>query len=353
MAIIHNIKIKNFRGIRNFEQTFKKGLACIIGRGDSGKTTILDAMSIVLSPSWNLTFYDSDFYNCQINNAIEIEATLINLPDKLLEKFVFYLRGVKSDGSIVDDLESDEAVNIEAALSIKLTVTKELEPSWTVVSYRGQEPLPISAADRAKLNASIISDYSDRHFSLSKGNPLYTLYKLLINEEENEENVFLEVLRDAKTSIDSHVSEKFKVVIGKVKEVSSNLGISTEGLIASIDHRDISMKENKVCLHETDIPLRLKGKGSKRLISLAIQIAVANPNGIILIDEIELGLEPDRVQHLVNILKMYADFQIFFTTHSGNVIVELSHESLYIMKKGSGSLLPVNANIQGCVRNNP
>ena len=75
MAKIHSLKISNFRGIREFEQFFGGAdFICIIGRGDSGKTTILDAISYVLSPHWNLSVLDTDFYDCNVDESIEIEA---------------------------------------------------------------------------------------------------------------------------------------------------------------------------------------------------------------------------------------------------------------------------------------
>ncbi len=62
MATIHEISIKIFRGIKEFKQSlYKTNFICLIGRGDSGKSTILEAISYVLSSSWNFTFYDSDF----------------------------------------------------------------------------------------------------------------------------------------------------------------------------------------------------------------------------------------------------------------------------------------------------
>ena len=354
MATLHNLKIKNFRGIQNFDQNFDNGLICIIGRGDSGKSTILEAINLVLSSSWTMSFYDSDFYNCQTDNPIEIEATVINIPEKQLAKYGMFVRGIAENGNIIDDMESEEANDAKAALTIKLTVTKELEPFWTVISNRGQEPITITAADRAKMNISSISDYADRHFSLNKGNPLYTLFKLLEEDADIDEgNVMLEILRETKTRIDDSIADKFNNVIRKVIETATQLGINAEGIKASIDHRDISIKENKVCLHESDIPLRLKGKGSRRLLSLAIQLSIANPNGIILIDEIEQGLEPDRVQHLVSILTKITNSQIFFTTHSRNVIVELSCSNLFLMVKNAQSLLNIPPDLQGCVRSNP
>lgn len=355
MATLHNLRIKNFRGIQNFDQNFNNGLICIIGRGDSGKSTILEAINLALSSSWTMSFYDSDFYNCQTDTPIEIEATITNIPEKQLAKYGMFVRGIAANGSIIDDMESEDANEAKEALTIRLTVTKDLEPMWTVVSYRGQEPITITAADRSKMNVSSISDYTDRHFSLNKGNPLYTLFKLLSEDDSDidEGNVMLEILRETKTRIDSSIANKFENVINKVLETAAQLGVNAEGIKASIDHRDISIKENKVCLHEGEIPLRLKGKGARRLLSLAIQLSIANPNGIILIDEIEQGLEPDRVQHLVAILTKVTDSQIFFTTHSRNVIVELSCNNLFLMMKNATKLSNIPLDLQGCVRSNP
>lgn len=356
MAYLYNIKIKNFRGIQNFNQNFGNGLSCIIGRGDSGKSTILEAINLVLSPSWSINFYDSDFFNCQTDTPIEIEATLTDIPEKLLAKFGLFVRGITPDGSIIDDMETEEANSAKTAITIKLTITKDLEPIWTVVNYREQEPIAISATDRARMNVLSISDYADRHFSLNKGNTLYTLFKLLEGENNvdvNEGNTILDILRETKTRIDDSIVNKFDNVINKVKEKANQLGINAEEIKTSIDHRDISIKENKVCLHENEIPLRLKGKGARRLMSLAIQLSISNPSGIILIDEIEQGLEPDRVQHLVSTLKQVTNSQIIFTTHSRNVIEELACTNLFIMRAGSQKLLAIPNDMQGCVRSNP
>ena len=66
MTKIVNLKIKNFRGTKNFEHSFNQELICLVGRGDVGKTTILEAISCVLSSSWNISFYDTDKENMQV-----------------------------------------------------------------------------------------------------------------------------------------------------------------------------------------------------------------------------------------------------------------------------------------------
>ncbi|MBI4650816.1 AAA family ATPase [Candidatus Desantisbacteria bacterium] len=128
MANIYELKINNFRGIKTFSKKFSKKFICLLGRGDSGKTTILDAISFVLSPSWNPSFLDSDFYNGDTDNPIEIEVSLLNIPEKLIkeEKYGLYIRGLDNRGEIQDELQEEH----EKILTIKLEVKKDLEPQW-------------------------------------------------------------------------------------------------------------------------------------------------------------------------------------------------------------------------------
>ena len=354
MAKLRHLKISHFRGIDSFEQSFSNGITCIIGRGDSCKSTILDAIAYTFAQSWSLRLNDSDFYNCDPSSPIIIEGTVSDIPDDLIVKYHNHLRGITSDGRLIDDMESDDAIEAQEVLTVRLSVSKDLEPSWDVVSYNGTEPSTIKSTDRGKLNIFSVSDYSDRHFSLNKGNPLYSLYRQLNNEPHPEnENLVLNVVRDAKNAFDDNLGLRFESVIEKIKSVAGELGITLNEMKAMLDHKDIAISENKVSIHEDGIPFRLKGKGSKRLLSLAIQLALTQPSGIILIDEIEQGLEPDRVQHLVNVLSKYEDKQIIITTHSSNVIVEIPCTSLFIMRKGSYNLQHVEGEMQGCIRKNP
>ncbi|SHK00150.1 AAA domain-containing protein, putative AbiEii toxin, Type IV TA system [Tangfeifania diversioriginum] len=86
---------------------------------------------------------------------------------------------------------------------------------------------------------------------------------------------------------------------------------------------------------------------------MAIQTLLAENGGIILIDEIEQGLEPDRVQHIVSTLKKNDNIQTFITTHSSNVIVELDASDLYLLSKENGFLRNVSRSLQGNIRRNP
>lgn len=356
MAKIHTLKISNYKGIQKFEQAFgMTDFVCLIGRGDSGKTTILEAISLVLSPSWNLTFYDTDFFNGDITKSIEIEASLYDLHPKLLQDNTFgrYKRFLNTNGEIIDNVLDEKLDNKYDILTIKLVVDKNLEPKWYVVNKREtQTSIEIRTNDRSSLNVFLISDYLDRHFSWNKGNPLYSLLK----EEDissGKTNVIIDAFRGVKEKIDPTSFMYLDGIVKKIQSAASGLGVDITNTTTTIDFKDISFKDGRICLHEDKVPFRQKGKGSKRLISIAIQTELANSGGILLIDEIEQGLEPDRAQHLAKTLKNQNNGQVFITTHSRDVLVELKAENIFRIKKNGESLFSFDSSLQGCLRNNP
>lgn len=350
MVKIHSLSINHYRSIEKFHQIFSSDFICLIGRGDSGKSTVLEAISSVLSSNWNLPFFDNDFYNCDTKKPIVIEVTLRDIPLDLMpeDKFGLYLRGIDADNKITDDI--DEAK--EEVLTIRLEVQSDLEPKWSVITEREVGSKPISANDRSKFRAFLVSDYLDRHFAWSKGSPLYSLLKEESPEEEND-NTMLEALRGAKIKIDGGAFSKFDTVIKKVEKSSEAFGVDIKRTTTTIDFKDLVIIDGKVCLHDGPIPFRMKGKGSRRLISMAIQASIAEEGGIILIDEIEQGLEPDRVQSLVNTLKQNNTGQVFITTHSRDVLVELGAGDLFLLKNNASTLLGFNPSLQGMLRKNP
>ena len=340
MAKIIRLDIKNYRGIRHLPLEFSaaQNLICLIGRGDSGKTTILNAISSVLSPNWNLNFYDTDFYNCDPSKNIEIIVSLINTPEKFLSenKFGLYMRGFNTqNNTIIDDVALGELnENIIPALTIKLTVDSSLEPQWVVTNSREQEDKPINSVDRAHLNCFTISDYVDRHFSWNKGSPLYALLKATNPDEVSDNNnIVIQYLREAKEKIDKTDFKNLDKATSLIKSQAAELGLDISKASTTLDSRELSIRDGRISLHEGSVPFRLKGKGSKRLASISIQSILVRNGGIMLIDEIEQGLEPDRIKQAVRSLSEHHAGQIFITTHSREAITELGAKPIIFLLK--------------------
>ena len=134
---IRKVKIQNFRSIQSAEWMPSPNMNCFIGPGDSGKSTILDALDWCLGARRNLPITDADFYRMDVNNPISIIVSLGALSDSL-RKFEIYgnfLLGMDKEGSIEDEPGKD----LETILNLRLLIQDDLEPQWSLVSKRATE----------------------------------------------------------------------------------------------------------------------------------------------------------------------------------------------------------------------
>lgn len=76
MAVIRHISIQNFWAVRQAEWYPGPGLNCPIGPGDSGKSTIIGAIDLVLGARRSFTFSDAHFHLKNTATLIYISITL-------------------------------------------------------------------------------------------------------------------------------------------------------------------------------------------------------------------------------------------------------------------------------------
>lgn len=355
MPHLHHLYIENFRGIKCFSHTFGSENYCVlIGRGDSGKSTLLKAIAYLLNPSWNLNITDFDFHNMEVHNKIIIEGVFADIPEELasFEKFGQYVQVIDANGEISSNIED---VNGVPCLKIRLVVDDSLEPKWYVISDRELGNKEISARDREKFKMFSVSDYIDSQFSLSKGSPLSRLLTASSKESlQHLRKIFTELSREAyKVVSQTDKLTQLKDSISDLKSKANTFGLRLEDLIALIEFSGSSYNESNITIHHNNIPARLLGKGSKRLLSIAIQMELIAEGGIVLIDEVEQGLESDRIRHLVKHLFRTSKGQVFLTTHSNDVIVEAKCNQVFLMKKDEYTLRNFEKSKQGVLRKHP
>ena len=116
MSVIRAIQIQNFRSIKELNWNPNPGLNCLIGSGDSGKSTILDAIDLALGARRSFNFTDADFHKLNTQEPIMITVTIGGLDDELMnvDKYGFFLRGFNHTSLEIDDepQPDDEAVLI-------------------------------------------------------------------------------------------------------------------------------------------------------------------------------------------------------------------------------------------------
>lgn len=363
MNITH-IEIRNFRGIKSLSWHVGSAFACLIGPGDTCKTTILTALDYALSPRTSLSFDDSDFFNQQTDEQIVIQVTLTGWDEtqpavqKFFQerKFAQYKCGLGPDGPV-----AEPAHNVPVALSVSLRIDKSLEPKWSVVKGRDeaedQDRKPIYATDRATLGISRLDLFSDYHFTWGRNT---ILTRLSAEAEGNLNAVLSELAREMRLKdISGHDSiAACQTIANTVQTEARDAGVALAALFPKVDIQRQSVGSGALSLHEDNVPLRNKGTGSKRLIGAAMQMKLHGGKNVSLIDEIEMGLEPHRIRGLIYKLRNSPQ-QIFATTHSPVVIRELdvaAHE-LYVCKRDAAGAITVQSlgtvpDIQGAARSN-
>ncbi len=92
---LRRVEVERFRGIKELRWDLAGDFICLIGPGDSTKTTILDAIELALSPRWNLSFDDADFYDADTEKPLTITVTVGDLPEELKSeaKYGLWARG--------------------------------------------------------------------------------------------------------------------------------------------------------------------------------------------------------------------------------------------------------------------
>lgn len=353
---IRRVSVRNYRGIRQMDWNIEESITCLIGPGDSTKSTILDAIELALSPRWNVTFDDSDFHNADTSQDIEITVTVGDLPDALIteQKFGLHKRGWKADTGLMDEPED----NCDEVLSVQLRVDSSLEPEWKIINDRDTEGRTISSRDREKLGVVRIGTYVNQHFAWTRTS---TLARLTDNQDDAAAMV-TNANREARRAADLSNIDAFKTIIERASDNVSKLGVKPAATYAAkIDPRMMNSGLGTITIHDGDVPLRLAGLGSKRLFAFGLQLMHFDNGAILLVDELEHALEPFRIR---NLLRKLQDFvtseessitQVIVTSHSPTTLVELAAQNLAVVRSDGGitSVPHVSAELQSTVRKVP
>jgi ABC-type cobalamin/Fe3+-siderophores transport system ATPase subunit len=352
---IEYLSVQNFRGIRCANIDFSKiGRAiCIIGAGDSTKSTILNAIWYALYPSYGLYLNDSDFYNNSIESPIVIEITVSEICDDLLveDKFGLCIRG-----NILEQDDEPKADDLPK-LTIRLSIDKTLEPKWEVVCNR-KEPKIISHLDRRRLSVGMIG--------ASYSNDLTWSRNSVLNRFCDAKAATREIIATAQRAAaeGAVIPEDMHAATIAITEAAKTYGVLLSNEIKSQLMYGATYSAGSIGIFDGTTPLVMKGLGSQRLLSIGLNAASDASSSLILIDEIESGLEPYRLCSLINTLKLKkcSVGQIIFSTHSSVAVATCDAKELMIVRSQDGvteALVPIFDNsrldndIQAFIRKRP
>jgi putative ATP-dependent endonuclease of OLD family len=343
---LRRLEIERFRCVRELDWRNVGRTAVLVGPGDSGKSTILDAIERVLSPRWNVPFDDTDFWDLETDKPIVIRATITDLADSFYRDTKFGLQLHAYDAAQGIALKATGADDEAYALVVELRVEASLEPVWSVVDADG-EPHPIQARDREVMGMLRVGAFVDQHLGWSRGSVLTRITE----SGDAVGAVLAEATRQARAGLKKDGLDKLTAAAAKVEGIARNIGVAPRGkLVPHLDAASLSVAAGAISLHDGNVPLRRAGLGTRRLLAVAMQREAAADAGLTIVDEFEHGLEPHRIRRLLRVLRgkppepdQKGGGQLIVTTHSPTVLSELSAEEVFVTRRGADGSVTVNS----------
>ncbi|SEH04685.1 AAA family ATPase [Candidatus Venteria ishoeyi] len=328
------LSLKYVKGFQEIDLHFHKRLTVLIGDNGSGKTSIMDALSIILGKilmkfidqdksraiEKNLTYIyseheyqniDETWHNLQYNK----EHTAIDLAFNLNEKkYTAILDRVQlgpghtiqlNKGFIAEDFEYEDSDRTFLPLFI----------------YYPAYKMPIGFYEFSKSNEAIDPDKS---FLLA--------YLSALSSQPFDMNIFLEWFQwqenIAGQTGKNHILKVIKKAIYKLLSDKKN---KFDNLYINWLHSSAG----DLCIHKNDISLSINqlSSGEKSLLvlvaDLARRLAMANPtqqnplqcSAVVLIDEIDLHLHPSWQRMIIpKLMEIFSNCQFIITTHSPQIL---------------------------------
>lgn len=337
-AEIKRVRIERFRGIRELTWRPAAGLNLLLGGGNVGKTTILEAIGLLLNPSTSYTLVDSDYFGRRVEDEFLIEAVM-SLPGEINRQpsmawpwewdgqdAVISLLGEPVTASTAGNPVPDRTVvyKIRVRGTVDLDLVYEIvQPDDTLTTFS------VSLRRQIGLVRLLGDDRNDRDLRLVQGSNL----DRLLNDRGLRAKLGREFAADP---VDRHLESESFGRLGKLSQefaanrLPSHLGLAFTGGSGLSINSLIGLTANK---DGVVLPLATWGSGTRRLAALVIADSIQDGQPITLVDELERGLEPYRQRQLIKHISNGRG-QTFITTHSASVLSGAATASVWHVDTG-------------------
>lgn len=333
MATIRRLVLRNFKRFKTLELEFDPELNILVGGNEAGKSSVLQALDIVLSASRSKVeaLGLETLFNAEcIAEFLGSERMIANLPELLVEVYLDGIEvhpdldgrnnskgadhlGIKMVCKPVDEYTKE----IHAVLAEKhesfpfeyygvhfLTFTDE-----TIFPYR--KPLKHLLIDSSQIN----NEYATREYTRS----MYTAHATVA-----ERNLHGFEYRKAKSKFKDDV---FKAMNDALDTYKFDIRTSPKASV-----------ETDIIITEGDIPIDSKGKGRQCFIKT--EFALRNREhalDVLLLEEPENHLSHVHMRKLIERIRASLEKQLFIATHSSFIATRLNLKKVLILSEDNPS----------------
>jgi putative ATP-dependent endonuclease of the OLD family len=399
---LSKIFLHNYRCYKEITEIILNDLTCFIGKNDIGKSTILEAFNSFFNDSID----KGDLSVDSSSDTIEITCIFENLPSKIIldtsvettlaEEYLLNKDGhleikraykfgktISKSTYIIANHPNDKY--LRDLLNLKNTPLKALADQIGAnlegVDKKHNPPLRKAIRNKIGINLELMEIKVDGTIdnesnikliwkNIMKILPIYSLFKVDKTLDDKDKDVQDPMKLAIKESLAiPEIKTLLDQIEEAIKENSTKMADETLKKLKKID-RNLAEKMksdfNKdpawdkifdlTLLGENNIPLNKRGSGIRRLVLLSFFQAQAEkrkaeenaPSIIYGIEEPETSQHPDFQMLLIKSLEDLSqtnNTQVFFTSHSANLVREIPMESLRYIYKDIKGLLKIDS---GC-----
>ena len=330
---IRLLTIKRFRGIEELTWRPAKGVNVILGGGDAGKTTILEAIALLLNPTNATGLSDSDYWQRNHENGFEISATMsLPLATGIAEqRKAAWPWEWDGENAKLPALVADDPPPTDLVYCVRVVGTPDFELVYEI-SQPDDTFDHFSVAVRRKIGVVRLTgdDRNDRDLRLVQGSALERLLndktlRAKLGQKVAESDVEDALKPEAEQALDDLDDAFVK------RNLPSGLGLGLVGGPGFSLSALVGLTAEK---NEVELPLSSWGAGTRRLAALEVANAHQVAHPITVVDEIERGLESYRQRVLVEEL-ISSQSQAFVTTHSAAAVNAAKGAELWYMDANS------------------
>src|SRR5216683_2233190 len=329
---IYRLAIERFRCIKTLSLFPDKGVNLILGGGDVGKTTILDAIGLLLSPTNPTTLSDTDYHCRNIEAGFAIEAIVYLPPEGGINQQTKASWPWDWNGSEAIVPSTDGEMKGEPVYRLRVRGSEDLELVYEIVQPDGTAD-SLSVGLRRSIGLVRLSgdDRNDRDLRLVQGSAL----DRLLSDKALRSRLASEL---AKSNVAAHLTDDKKNTLKALNTIFKTKSLPDELDLAITGGQGLSISAliGLTAKREgVQLPLASWGSGTRRFAALAIAEQNQGEAPITLVDEVERGLEPYRQRFLMESLQT-GKSQVFVTTHSPSAISAASKASLWYVDHSCG-----------------
>ncbi|NOQ24510.1 MAG: AAA family ATPase [Bacteroidales bacterium] len=332
MKIIRKISLLNFKKFETFEVSFDDEINLLIGDNESGKSTILTALDLVMRGSRNKVEtigLESLFNTTAINTFLSSDRKLAMMPELRIELYLNEQNNEITNGHNNLDKKPCDGIrlvckpNDEYSESIKDVLKKPdcLFPfEYYSISFTTFNDVTYNGYNKHLKHILIDNSLTSSEYAMKE------YVKDIYNSK---------ILNNTEKFLHQHEYRNYKEEFKNkaFKEINERLDSNYKFAIKSNPKSNL---ENDLIIYEGDVSIDNKGKGKQSIIKTTLALSKSGEDfDAVLIEEPENHLSHSNMKKLIQKVINSTGKQIFVATHSDLVSTRLDLRKSILLNSSS------------------